>query len=94
MISTEGRLRVTEVSYYAIVDRRSTIENPAGIARRRFESAGGFNDEALSGDFTWAFTPLIVEWERGKSSPDLVSVTEEEAERIIERFRDRWGATS
>jgi hypothetical protein len=85
---------VTEVVYYAIVDRRSTLENPAGIARRRFEPGGGLNDEALSGDLTWAFTPLIVEWERGKSSPDLISVTEEEAERIIERFRDRWGTTS
>jgi hypothetical protein len=85
---------MTEVNYYAIVDRRSTPENPAGIARRRVESGGGFNDEALSGDLTWAFTPLIVQWERGKSSPDLVSVTEEEAGRIIDRFRDRWGATS
>ena len=85
---------MTEVIYYAIVDRRSTKDNPAGIARRRFEPAGGFNDEALSGDFTWAFTPLIAEWEVGKSSPDLISVTKAEAERIIEQFRDRWRATS
>jgi hypothetical protein len=85
---------MTEIQYYAIVDRQSTPENPAGIARRRFESSGGFNDEALTGDLSWVFTPLIVEWEHGKSSPDLVNITLTEADRIIEQFRERWGASS
>ena len=54
-------------------------------------TAGGFRDEALQKDLTWEFTPVIVEWERAESSDDLIEISEEEAERIIERFRARWG---
>jgi hypothetical protein len=35
----------------------------------------------------WQFTPVIVEWERAESTDDLVEISEDEAERIIERFR-------
>jgi hypothetical protein len=78
--------------YYAIVDQRSSREDPAGIARRLTDADGGFQDEALSRDLSWNFTPVIVEWKRGKSSDDLIEVSEEEAGLIIERFRARWGA--
>jgi hypothetical protein len=79
-------------TYYAIIDQRATVTDPAGIARRRQEDDGGFSDEALSIDLSWKFTPLIAEWERGESSPDLVKVTPDEAQGIIERLAARWGS--
>jgi hypothetical protein len=78
--------------YYAIIDYRATLEDPAGIARRRLLEDGGFRDEALARDLTWKFTPLVVEWERGESTPDLVEIPEDEANRIIEAFRAKWAA--
>jgi len=93
---TPGRILVADerVKYYAVVDRWADRGSPAGILRRRWPSSGGFRDEAFSYDLTWEFSPIIVEWERAESSDNLIEVSEEEAERIIERFRDRWGATS
>ncbi len=81
-----------EIRYYAIVDRWSTPENPAGLARRRRPATGGFRDEAIDRNLTWQFTPLIVEWERAESTDDLVEISEEEADRIVEQFRAKWGA--
>jgi len=82
----------TRTTYYAIIDHRATREDPAGIARRRPLESGGFRDEALDRGLNWQFTPLIVEWKRAESTDDLVEVSEEEAERIIERFRAKWGS--
>ena len=79
-----------DATYFAIIDRSATRQNPAGLARRLRPETGGFRDEALDRTMTWQFTPLIVEWERAESSDDLAEVTEDEAERIIERLRERW----
>jgi hypothetical protein len=76
--------------YYAIVDYRGSMDNPAGIARRQTDDDGGFQDEALARDLSWKFTPVIVEWKRGKSTDDLIEISEDEARRIIERFQARW----
>jgi hypothetical protein len=83
-----------EITYYAIVDRWATLESPAGLARRRRSSTGGFRDEALDRGMNWQFTPLIVEWERAESTDDLVEISEEEAKRIIEGFRAKWESES
>jgi hypothetical protein len=81
-----------QITYYAIIDYRATREDPAGIARRRHVESGGFEDEALDRNMNWQFTPVIVEWKRAESTDDLVEITEDEAERIIERFRAKWEA--
>jgi hypothetical protein len=83
---------ITKMIYYAIIDHRATREDPAGIARRRPLESGGFRDEALDRGMNWQFTPLIVEWKRAESTDDLVEISEDEAERIIERFRSKWGS--
>jgi hypothetical protein len=80
-----------QTTYYAIIDHRATREDPAGIARRRPLETGGFRDEALDRGMNWQFTPLIVEWKRAESTDDLVEINEDEAGRIIERFRAKWG---
>jgi hypothetical protein len=84
----------TTTAYYAIVDYRGSRDNPAGIARRQTDDDGGFRDEALARDLSWKFTPIIVEWKRGKSTDDLVEISEDEAQQIVERFRARWATTS
>ena len=81
-----------QTRYYAVIDHRATLENPAGIARRRSLEDGGFQDEALARDLAGKFTPVIVGWERAESTDDLVEITEDEANRIIEQFRTRWSA--
>jgi hypothetical protein len=77
--------------YYAIIDYRSTRGEPAGLARRRSLDTGGFRDEAIGGDLTWHFSPIIVEWKRAESTDELIEISEDEAERIIAGFRERWG---
>jgi hypothetical protein len=51
----------------------------------------GFTDEGLRKDFSWAFTPAIVEWKHGDFADELVEVSHEQAEKIIGYFRERWG---
>jgi hypothetical protein len=79
-----------EVTYYAILDRTGSRESPAGLLRRRRPATGGFRDEAFVRSFSWEFSPIIVEWERAESTDDLVEVTAEEAEQIIDQFKSRW----
>jgi hypothetical protein len=81
-----------EVTYYAILDRAAGRERPAGLLRRRRPATGGFRDEAFVRNFTWEFSPIIVEWERSESTDDLVEITAEEAEQIIDQFKSRWGS--
>ena len=60
-----------KITFYAIVGSNSTHDNPHGLARR-LETDWGFTDEALRDDFSWSFTPVIVEWERGDFAHELV----------------------
>ena len=78
------------ITYYAIIGEDRTIDNPWGLARR-LEHDDGPSDEALRKDFSCYFTPVIVEWERGDFADELVEVSHEQASKIIEYFRERWG---
>jgi hypothetical protein len=33
----------------------------------------------------------VIQWEYGNSGAELIKITEEEAEQLIERFREKWG---
>jgi hypothetical protein len=79
-----------KITYYAIVGGDRTIDNPYGLVRR-LEHDDGPSDEALRKDFSWKFTPVIVEWERGDFADELVVVSHEQASKIIEYFRQKWG---
>jgi hypothetical protein len=80
-----------KTTYYALIWPGRT--EPTGIVRRR-EDEQGSTDEALWKDLNWHFSPTIVEWERADSTEDLVQLTEEQAEDLIERLRQRWAASS
>jgi hypothetical protein len=79
-----------KITYYAIVGGDRTIDSPYGLVRR-LEHNDGPSDEALRKDFGWKLTPVIVEWERGDFADELVEVSHEQASRIIEYFRQKWG---
>ncbi len=78
------------ITYYAIVDSNSTAERPSGLVRR-LEHDDGPDDEGLRRDFSWSFTPIIVEWKRGNFDDELVEVSHAQAGKIIEYFREQWG---
>lgn len=80
-----------EVVYFAIITRGRSAADPSGLARRTFTSSGRL-DEALRRDLSWGRDAAIYEWERGEElGTDLVEISPEEAGRLIERFRRKWG---
>ncbi len=79
------------ITYFAIIGGNRTIDNPYGLVRR-LEHEDGPSDETLHRDFSWSHTPVIVEWNNGNFDDELVEVSHEQASKIIEYFRERWGA--
>jgi hypothetical protein len=80
------------VRYYAMLLGGRTIENPSGLARRRLFDDGSVRDEALGRDFIWAHNPGLAGWERGDLTTTYVEISDDDAERIVERFRAKWGS--
>lgn len=77
-----------EVQYYVIVaDPRGHAA--AGLARRTF-AADGPVDETLRRDLTWRPDSAIVEWEYGDLGTELVQISEQEAENLMQAFQARW----
>ena len=79
-----------DATYYAVVSGSRTVQDPAGLARRRRLPSGGFEDEALQRDLTWRQTSAIVEWKRDAMDFDLVEISQAEAAALTERFREKW----
>lgn len=78
-----------KVTYYAIVGRGKTAEDPHGIVRRRQSPEIGILDEALHRDLEWHRTGIIVEWEYSNFADELEEVSTEEADRIVEVIRSQ-----
>jgi hypothetical protein len=78
------------MTYYAVVSENRTVHDPSGLARRRHLQTGGFEDEALQRNLTWAHTSAIIEWNRDAIDFGLVEISEAEAQALIERFREKW----
>jgi hypothetical protein len=80
-----------KVTYYAVIGTGRIADNPSGLVRRRIDTDGTV-DESLTRDMSWTFTDAIYQDERGENfGPDLVEISEQEAQRLIERFREKWG---
>lgn len=75
-----------DISYYAIVNRFSSRERPAGVLRR-VKCERGERDEAFGRDLKWGFSPLLIEYEHGDLGNQFIPISEEEAEQIVERIR-------
>ena len=83
---------MNEVKYFAIVRDGDSPAHPSGLARRTMTRQGRL-DETLRRDLTWMRDSAIYEWERGEEmGADLVEISEAEAERLIQSFRQEWGA--
>lgn len=74
------------VTYFAIVDDYSSREEPAGVLRRT-ETVDGQNDEQFGHDLEWTYSPLLYSYERGNLDNKLYKISEDEANRIMERIR-------
>jgi hypothetical protein len=77
---------VTRTTYFAIVDDLSTRKEPVGVLRR-IEHDGGEHDEQFGHDLEWTRSPLLYSHERGDGDNDLYEISEDEANRIVERIR-------
>jgi hypothetical protein len=74
------------VSYYAITDRYSSQDSPAGVLRR-VEHAGGQRDEAFGRDLRWRHTFLLYSWQRGNLDNGLQEISEDRALRLTDQVR-------
>jgi hypothetical protein len=82
-----------KVIHYAVIGTGRSLTNPSGLARRRYTNKGRV-DEALQRDLTWASTSAITQWEYGNLSGELTEIGEEDARKIVEKFREKWGTSS
>jgi hypothetical protein len=76
----------TKVTYYAIVDDLSSSEEPAGVLRR-IEHDDGERDEAFTRSLEWKRSASLYSYERGNRDAEFYQISQEEAERIVERIR-------
>ncbi len=79
------------ITYYAIVGRGATADRPRGLVRRLHHDVG-FYDEGLRHDLSWAFTPVIAEWEHDSYGNELVEVSHAQASTIIQYFREKFAS--
>jgi hypothetical protein len=75
-----------KTTYYAVVDDFSSREEPAGVLRR-IEDDEGESDEAFTQNLAWKRSSTLYAAERGNLDNKLYEITEDEAERIVERIR-------
>jgi hypothetical protein len=76
-----------KVIYYAIVNDFSSRERPGGVFRRIYTEDGGKLDEAFTRNLIWEFSPSLVSAERGDLQNEFIEITEDEANRIVDRIR-------
>jgi hypothetical protein len=77
---------IEKITYYAIIDEFTSRDRPRTVLRR-VENDEGEIDEMFSRDLKWEFSPLLYSAERGDTMLDFVPISEEEANRIVERIR-------
>lgn len=78
-----------KITYYAIIGRGATVDQPLGLLRR-LEHDDGPEDEGMRKDLSWRRSPLIVQWEQDNYDNELVEVSHEQASRIVEYFRRKF----
>jgi hypothetical protein len=75
-----------KITYYAMVDDLSSREEPAGVLRRT-EDDEGQHDEAFTRDLEWEYSWSLYSYERGNRDAHFYEISEDEANRIVERIR-------
>jgi hypothetical protein len=80
-----------KITYYAIVDERGSRDKPAGVLRR-IEHEDGERDEAFTRHLTWEKSWALYSAERGDTQNEFILISEDEANRIVERIRREAGS--
>ena len=75
-----------KITYYALIDSRTSRERPRTVLRR-VENAKGRADEMFSRDLTWESSPLLHAAEHGDTMLDFAPIAEDEANEIVDRIR-------
>jgi hypothetical protein len=75
-----------KITYYAIVNEYSSREEPGGVIRRMVDD-GERDDQAFTRDLKWEHTGTLYSYERGDGDNQVYEITEDEANRIVERIR-------
>jgi hypothetical protein len=78
----------SQLQYYVIVAGHGS-RAASGMARRTYTQAGPV-DETLRRDLSWQPDSAIAEWEYGDLDAELVKISEQEAENLLQAFRARW----
>ena len=80
-----------QIQYYVMMAvGPGSVRAPSGLARRIYEPDGPV-DQTLRRDLSWMLDSAIVEWEYGDLGAELVKITEDDAARLRDAFRVRWG---
>ena len=80
-----------ETQYYAIIGRGDAPSDPSGLARR-IRDGEQIVDQSLRRDLSWGSTTAIADWDYGEDLiQDLKKISNQEADELIERFREKWG---
>ena len=80
-----------EIQYYAIIGRGEAPSDPSGLARR-IKDGDKTVDQSLRRDLSWGPTTAIAVWDYGEDLiQDLKKISKQEADELIERFREKWG---
>ncbi|MET8052884.1 hypothetical protein ABZU75_35335 [Streptosporangium sp. NPDC005286] len=80
-----------QVTYYGLLLSGDTREHPGGLARRRVLPDGQIVEETFRKDLRWHKDDVVWEWQRGETTEQLIEITQAEAERVMERFRETFG---
>lgn len=75
-----------KTTYYAIVDDLSSRDAPAGVLRRIVHE-NGERDEAFTRSLEWKRSASLYSYERGNADAEFYEISEDEANRIVERIR-------
>ena len=75
-----------KTTYYAIVDELSSRNEPAGVLRRIVHDDGE-RDEAFTRGLEWKRSASLYSYERGNGDAEFYEISEDEANRIVERIR-------
>jgi hypothetical protein len=76
----------TKITYYAIVDDFSSRDKPAGVLRR-IQDDEGRDDQAFTTNLKWEHSGSLYSYERGNADAEFFEISEDEANRIVERIR-------
>ena len=55
--------------------------------RRTYTEDGGRSDEAFTRNLRWEYSTSLISAERGDLQNELIEITEDEANQIVERIR-------